>query len=68
MATDNPTNQDKPPKPKPKGKALRWTESDMDALAEVTPADMERARQLIDKYGGPMLSGMQDATKRGGTK
>jgi hypothetical protein len=46
-------SQDKPRRPR--GRAIRWTESDLQAMAGITPADMERAARLINTYGSRRL-------------
>jgi hypothetical protein len=59
MPTEQPQDSSKPRRPR--GRAVRWTESDIEAMSEVTPADMERAARLIDRYGSRRLRAMQDA-------
>jgi len=45
----------------PKGKALRWSEEDLDRLSEITPGDIERAREHWRANVPPMYRNLLDA-------
>lgn len=57
-------NQPKPQPKRPKGRALHLTDAELDALSEVTPADVADALALIDKHGSERLKGLARAKKR----
>ncbi len=46
---------------KARGKALRWSEEDIEALAEVTPADIERAKVWWRTHAPPIAKDILDA-------
>lgn len=49
-----------PPR-KPLGKALRRTAADLDRLAEITPADIQAARQLWHELAPEKCRGLIEA-------
>jgi hypothetical protein len=55
----DPTPPDDPPRAK--GKAIRRSDEELDALAEVTPEDIEAARDLWDKDAPERYRGLIDA-------
>ena len=43
------------------GRAIRWTEADLDRLARVTPEDVAAAKAMFDRLAPPKLRGLLDA-------
>lgn len=62
MTTDQP-QPDKPPG-KPRGKALRLTDEQLDAMAQVTPADVPFARNLWQELAPKWAEHLPDAVER----
>lgn len=56
-----------PEKPKPikpkrtKGKPLPLTDEELDAMSEITPADIAGAKALWDEFAPPDMRGLLDA-------
>lgn len=49
------------PKQVPLGKPLEWSEKDLDALAEVTPADVAEAEAWAERNARPKEKGLWKA-------
>ena len=48
------------PKRKPMGKAIEWSDEDLERLAEITPEDIEAAKALVEG-SSPLLAKLMDA-------
>jgi hypothetical protein len=56
-----PTDPKKPAKKRvPLGKPIEWTDVELDALSQVTPSDIENAKQAVKK-ASPLLAKLMDA-------
>lgn len=51
-----------PPKRKPLGKAIQWSDADLAALSEITPQDIAAAKEHWRTAADPHYADLLDAT------